>query len=177
MTTGEMQAAAAVIEANVGAIVAKLDNWAKHMAARYNGRVLLVGSTLHHPSPRDCDIRIIVSDDEFAARYGMELRQTELTEWHPLKKRRPELCSARLVHWDADGPTQRWVDDVAKFSGAMSKEIGANMDIKVWPDSYFREPYPRPVVLAEPTPRWFIYNAYVPDPTELLTQDEQERAA
>lgn len=159
------QAQREAIEKNVGRIVARLNGWALHMAARFNGTVHLVGSVLHNPSPRDVDIRLVIDDHNFAARYGMELHQQEFTEHHPLAKR--GLVSGRVVKWDDDPPSQRWVDDCAKIGGALCAIVAHNVDFKVWPESYYREPYPTPLVLAAPSPRWFIYNRYHPDPATL----------
>ena len=153
------------VEANVERAISGLTVWARHMAARYKGKVYLLGSTLHNPSPRDCDIRIVVEDHEFAARYGNELHHTEIGEHHPLRKR-SSIVSARLVRWDEDGPTQRWIDDVAKFSAHLSVKLGMNMDVQVVPDSWWRDGiYPAPILLAAPSPHWFVYTKHCPDPT------------
>lgn len=159
MTSFDERPDAQKIEDRVDTLVEKLTNWARHMAARYNGTVYLVGSVLHNPEPRDVDIRIVIHDHEFAARYGMEMKPCN----EPPTETR--LGRTAKIHWNEDGPTQRWVDDIAKFSAELSTMLKRNFDIKVWPDSYWREPYPRPLVLAAPSPRWFIYNKYVPDPT------------
>lgn len=131
-----------------------------HMAARFNGPVYLLGSILHNPAPRDVDVRIVVHDHEFAARYGMEMKPCDQPATDDLPGRTAK------VFWDEDGPTQTWVDDMAKLGGAMSAALGINLDVKVWPESYFRlRIYPKPVVLAAPSPHWFVYNAHVPDPS------------
>ena len=161
------------IETRVTLVVEKLTDWARHMAARFNGAVYLVGSTLHNPLARDCDVRIIVPDHEFAARYGMELHQTEIGDFHPLRKRGSSLVSARLVRFD-DGVTQRWLDDVAKFTGTLSVKLGLNMDVKVWPDSYWREPYPTPITLAAPSGGWYVYNRYHPKPQAIIDWEAEE---
>lgn len=156
-------AMAAKIEANVAEIREKLRTWATHMAGRYNAPLYLTGSTLHNPAPRDCDIRIVIADHEFAARYGHELREFE----KPIERKGRNTVH-KGVHWDAEGPTQRWIDDLAKFNGIWSVRLGRNMDIQVWPESYYRDTYPPPILLAEPSPRWWIYNKHVPDPTQAV---------
>ena len=156
---------AARIEANVAKVRETLDIWARHMAARYNGPVYLLGSILTNPTPRDYDIRIVIQDHEFAARYGNTLVQTDLAEHHPVRRRFPELLSMKLVEWDREGPSQRWIDDIAKFGAVWSQRLGANIDLQIWPDSYWREgTYPTPIRLAAPSPKWWIYNVHVPNP-------------
>jgi hypothetical protein len=156
-------AKAAIIEAQVARAVEKLSDWARHMAGRFNGAVYLVGSFLHHPDPRDCDIRIVIPDHEFAIRYGMAMERVEFNEFHPLRKRRG-ILSGECVRWSEDGPTQRWIDDTAKLGAGLLKAMQHNMDVKVWPDSHWREPYPTPITLAAPSPRYFIYTRHCPDP-------------
>jgi hypothetical protein len=151
---------AAAIEATVDELVAGLRVWAQHMAARYNGPVYLLGSVLHSPVPRDVDIRIVVQDHEFAARYGatLEVRETKAGEYYHTRG----IASGAFVKWD-DGPTQRWVDDVAKFTAVLSRKHKHNFDVQVWPASYWRDGvWPTPVVLAEPSPRWVVDNKYKP---------------
>lgn len=162
----ELAVMAATIEANVAMVRAQLDDWARHMAGRFNGAVYLVGSILHHPAPRDCDVRIVIADHEFAARYGNAMERVEFNEFHPMAKR--GLVSAECVRWCEDGPTQRWIDDTAKLGAGLLKATQLNMDVKVWPESHWREPYPTPITLAAPSRRWFVYNAHVPDPSDTL---------
>jgi hypothetical protein len=162
-TNAEFSPDAERIEGNVARVVELCHGWALHMAGRFNGAVYLVGSVLHNPSPRDIDIRIVVEDHEFAARYRMTLHHVEFDQYHPMAKR--GLVSGRVVKWDDDPPSQTWVDDCAKLGGAMSKKLSRNVDLKVWPESYWREPYPTPITLAAPSRRWFIYNKHVPDPS------------
>lgn len=45
--------------------------WANQIAARFNAPVYLVGSALREAKPRDIDIRVVVPDDAFVARYGI----------------------------------------------------------------------------------------------------------
>ena len=104
--------------------------------------------------PRDCDVRVIVADHEFAARFGHEVKPTEKPGW------------THCIAWDEDGPSQRWIDDCAKTGAEWSVRLGLNVDYKVWPLSYWRERvYPEPVLLAAPSPTWFVYSAIVPDPS------------
>lgn len=143
--------ALAAIAARLEAVQEKISIYARHWAARYNGPVYLVGSTLHSPTPRDIDIRVVVPDNEFAARYGHTLKAKE----SPYPDR-PELVLGHVVDWDAEGPTQRWIDDVAKLGAAVSGRLRHNVDLQVWPESHWRTPYPAPIRLAAPSERWMF---------------------
>lgn len=156
----------ALIEAQVDAIREKLAKSAAAMSARYNGTVYLVGSVLHSPTPRDVDVRIVVADHEFGVRFGMEMKPCD----EPPTETR--MGRTAKIFWDADDYPQRWIDDTAKTGAAWSRCIGHNVDLKVWPESYWREPYPKPVILAAPSPRWAIYNRYFPDPTSRPTPEK-----
>jgi hypothetical protein len=163
--------AASTIEANVDRIVRLITNSAQHMAAKLNGQVYLVGSSLHKPAPRDCDVRVIVADHEFAARFGFEVKRCDEA---PTKHR---LGRTAKVHWDDDGPSQRWIDDCAKTGAEWSVRLGLNVDYKVWPESYWREgTYPTPLLLAAPSAEWFVYSRFCPDPTFGRRVDEGEGA-
>lgn len=86
----------------------RLRRWAWYMAARYNGPVYLVGSCLREGTPRDVDIRVIVADDEFCARYG-------------------------LTHYDRfmQDESQRWIDDMSKRNGELARDFRINADFQV----------------------------------------------
>jgi hypothetical protein len=163
----ELAEMAGVIEQRVERVVERLTDWARHMAARFNGPVYLVGSTLHNPTPRDIDIRIVIADHEFAARYDMPM--VEIPE--EKRRERDGVTRTKAVPFD-EGVTQRWVDDVSKLVAAVSVRLNYNADVKVWPDSYWRQPYPEPLTLAAPSPRWFVYNRHLPDPAALTTETE-----
>lgn len=139
------------IAENIAHVMRGASSYARHWAARYNGPVYLVGSTLHSPTPRDCDIRVIVEDHEFAARFGHELVKRE----NPFRDR-PEITSGMVVDFVTDGPTQRWIDDIAKIAANASRALRMNVDLQVWPESLWHRPYPPPIVLAAPSPKWFF---------------------
>ena len=107
----------------------KLRHWAFYMAARYNGPVYLVGSALRIGNPRDVDIRVVVSDEEFKGRYKV-----------------------RDAHnWQGERP-QAWIDDMAKRCSELAAKDRLNVDFQVYPASHciqYRE-QPR-VLLAAPT--------------------------
>jgi hypothetical protein len=57
-------------EPAAGELASKLAGWATYIAARYSGPVYLVGSALELPNPRDVDIRCVIDDELFIARFG-----------------------------------------------------------------------------------------------------------
>ncbi|MGH9884846.1 MAG: hypothetical protein ACREBE_04930, partial [bacterium] len=89
-------------------------HFAAYMAARYNGPVYLVGSTLRSGTPRDIDVRVIVADKEFCGRYHYELYD-----------------DFSLRH----GPNQYWIDDMAKRNGELARDFRLNGDFQVYPAS------------------------------------------
>lgn len=162
MDEQQEHAYAAQIEENVSKYCALLSNNARHMAGRLGGRVYLIGSVMYNPAPRDVDVRIVVPDHEFGIRYGMEMKPTEREGY------------THCIAWDEDGPTQRWVDETAKLGREWSRRINHNVDLKVWPKSYWRDDlYPTPILLAAPSPARFIYNKYVPDPPSPPTEADR----
>ena len=44
--------------------------WAREIAARFGRPVYLTGSSLELPQPRDVDVRVVLTDEEFSARWG-----------------------------------------------------------------------------------------------------------
>lgn len=75
-----------------------LRGWANMMAARFGAPVWLVGSALTDPNARDIDVRIVLSDEAFEARYG-DLHDFAREGWSP-----------------AWGPgRRRWGEDMAKL--------------------------------------------------------------
>lgn len=154
MSAEEEAATIAAIEARVRQLQAGLLDWALHMVGKYNAPVYLTGSVLHSPTPRDIDIRIVVTDHEFGARYGMEMvPTTEKEGW------------TNCIPWSKSAPPQRWADDIAKVGAELSVIHKHNFDVKVWPLSHWREPYPKPVLLAGPSGKWWFYNEFNPAPT------------
>lgn len=47
-----------------------LKAWAREIAARFGRPVYLTGSSLDLPQPRDVDVRVVLTDEEFSARWG-----------------------------------------------------------------------------------------------------------
>jgi hypothetical protein len=107
----------------------KLRRWALYMAARFNAPVLLVGSALYKSHPRDIDVRIIISDVQFNARYGVDSHG-----------------------WTMDGPPQKWVDDMGNLCEKEATLAGLNLDFQVYPANHARQYDGKPcVVLAAPS--------------------------
>ena len=94
----------------------KLRDWAQWLAARYNGPVYLVGSSLKSGKPRDIDIRVVVEDVEFSGRYGIH----------------PNTDLSKLNGW----PNQHWIDDMAKRNAELASAHRLNSDFQVYPKSY-----------------------------------------
>lgn len=162
---------AKIIEDRMAAMLPELTVWARYMAARFNAPVYLLGSVLTNPECRDIDIRIVVQDHELAARYGHTLAQQEFAESHPYRKRRG-TTSANVVRYSEDGPTQRQIDDTAKFTSHLSIKLQHNFDVQIVPDSWWRNDiYPAPKLLAGPSPRWWIYSAVVPNEVRVPYDD------
>lgn len=134
MTTRELPADVLACPAESYAVTAYVklaySRFASYMAARYNGPVYLVGSALRLARPRDIDITVVVADKEFAGRYGYKA-------WD---------------EFDGHGPSQAWIDDLAKRNGELASDFRLNGDFKVYAASHciqFRDK-PR-VLLAAPT--------------------------
>jgi len=90
--------------------------WANQMAARFGRPVFLVGSALRLPDPRDYDVRIVLSDDEFRDRYG-DPHEYEAGTWLP--HRFPSML--------------RYYADMAKLTQQAVAAIRLNIDFQVHP--------------------------------------------
>jgi hypothetical protein len=106
--------------------------FASYIAARYNGPVYLVGSSLKAGAARDVDVRVIVNDREFAGRYGCETKD-----------------GTGCPH---DWPNQRWIDDMAKRSGELARDFEFNADFQVYPAGHCIQFQDAPrILLAAPS--------------------------
>lgn len=65
-----------MIELHVQELCNKLQPWATQIAIRFGRPVFLVGSALELCEPRDIDVRVEISQEEFESRYGNS------REWH-----------------------------------------------------------------------------------------------
>lgn len=98
---------------------AKVGGWANMLAARFGAPVWLVGSALREPLPRDVDVRVVLAEEDFRARYG------EPGAW------------AEDAHSPAWGPARRaWARDVGKLSHDAAVRLGVNIDFQVEPAAY-----------------------------------------
>lgn len=96
-----------------------LRGWARQIAARFGHPVWLVGSATSEENPRDVDVRVVLPDDEFEARYG------PVDTWH-------------LWLWNSVGGTPtdmaaNWGRDVAKLSRSACLYVRLNIDFQVIP--------------------------------------------
>jgi hypothetical protein len=102
--------------------------FAPNMAARFCAPVYLVGSALEKGSDaRDVDVRVVLDDDQFQARY-----ETSPSKWPS---------------------SQRWVDDCAKLGAQAVAMTRLNVDFQIisrtWQDLKYSE-QPR-IELASPS--------------------------
>jgi hypothetical protein len=93
-----------------------LQPWANQMASRFGRPVYLVGSALRLPEPRDYDIRIVVTDEEFTARYGDPYAWAEALWW-------PSRNDGSL----------RYAADMGDLSREASLALSRNIDFQVQP--------------------------------------------
>ena len=91
-----------------------LAGWANQMAARFGFPVYLVGSSLTSPDPRDIDVRVVLSDDAFQARYGVLPQHADRDSWG---------------QWGAG--SKRWGEDMAKISRQAAEALHRNIDFQV----------------------------------------------
>jgi hypothetical protein len=118
-----------------------LHRFANNMRALFDGPVYLVGTYLRegNTNPRDIDLRIRLTDEDFLLRY-------KPSKWSPdpeqLLIREAELLSSfklcrdsgmfTLVYWN-------WVRDMHKYSRAGRIQCERNIDLQVYPESYWKE--------------------------------------
>lgn len=107
----------------------KLRRFGAYMAARFHAPVYLVGSALTKANPRDIDVRVVLSEDHFKARYGVDSHG-----------------------WLMDGPPQAWIDEVGKFCEQESTRQRLRIDFQVYPARHAMQYCGKPrVVLAAPS--------------------------
>lgn len=100
--------------------------WARDMVMRFGRPVYLVGSALQVPSPRDVDVRIVLSTEEFESRWG------RYAVWGSVKD-----------PLGGDG-WRRYAADMGKLGREASKRCCLNIDLQVQPlgvaGAYAKEP-------------------------------------
>lgn len=95
-----------------------IEGWANQMAARFGHPVYLVGSALTQEKPRDYDVRIMIPDEEFVARYG------PINDWlHNI-----------WGTWEDAG--YRWGNDMAKMNRQATIILQDNIDLQVFPKTW-----------------------------------------
>lgn len=107
----------------------KLRRFGAYMAARFNAPVYLVGSALRKSHPRDIDVRVVLTEEHFKARYGID-----------------------SDGWLQEGPSQKWIDEVGKFCADESTRQRLPIDFQVYPARHSTQYLGQPrVLLAGPT--------------------------
>ncbi len=91
-----------------------LQGWANQLAARFGAPVYLVGSSLTDPEARDVDVRVVLDDDSFQARYGILPQHVDRESWGG---------------WSAG--SRRWGADVAKISRQAAVALRLNVDFQI----------------------------------------------
>lgn len=92
--------------------------WANQIASRFDAKVYLVGSVLYSDDPRDVDIRVVIPDDLFEARYGSVLEwidETWRTPWGECR--------------------QKWSRDIRKIGNDLARIYHLNIDFQIDPES------------------------------------------
>lgn len=82
--------------------------WARDTVMRFGRPVYLVGSALEEPNPRDIDVRVVLSDAEFDARWGNP------SGWH--------------VHGEG---WRQYAHDMGKLCKQGSRRLALNLDFQV----------------------------------------------
>lgn len=95
--------------------------WANQIAARYGRPVYLVGSALQLQDPRDVDVRCIITDKEFEARFG-RVEDWVKASWWPSKN---------------DG-SLRYAMEIGDLSREASLVLSKNIDFQVQPPAEAR---------------------------------------
>ncbi len=106
-------------ERPIAAIVVQLlRGWANQIAARFNAPVYLVGSALREARPRDIDVRVVLSDEQFVGRYGI----AATAPYH-------------LGLNDGGEPLRLFWRDVAKLGDWCARHHGLNIDFQIQSDA------------------------------------------
>lgn len=106
-------------------IAPRLESWANQIAAKLGAPVYLVGSALKEKYVRDVDIVVILTRDDFVARYGAP----ETWMFHRF-----------LPNW-SDG-SLRWATEIAKLGAEACRNTNLNIDFKIQPRQHAVGMYP-----------------------------------
>ena len=96
----------------------RFQDWTHQIARRYNAPVYLVGSAIRRSDPRDIDIRVILSDEAFEARYGSVqdwMAQGESGQWGEIR--------------------QRWAEECETITEQARRQLGIEIDFRIEPQS------------------------------------------
>lgn len=96
-------------------IAPRLRSWANTIAARFGAHVYLTGSALTKAEPRDIDIRVVLTADQYEARYG----NRGWVERHLLGDNEPSPGM------------KRWMADVVKLGEWVTRHHQLNIDFQI----------------------------------------------
>jgi hypothetical protein len=109
----------------------RLQRFANGIAGHYGVPVYLCGSALRpdNPEPRDYDVRVTLPDEDFSDRYG----------WVKGAK----SVDGAVRQWIEEGSTGAWTrlrfgwsDDCVKQARLGRKQVQANVDFQVYPETW-----------------------------------------
>lgn len=83
----------------------------------------LIGSALHKPDPRDYDLRILMSDEDFHFHFAIRP-----AEWQKEGREGKAWSEPRLT----------WSLRCTEWSKRLSERSGCNVDFQVWPRSFMK---------------------------------------
>jgi len=118
-----------------------LRGWANLMASRYGRPVYLVGGALTDATPRDIDVRVVLSATEFEARFG------DWRNWN-----------YRVTKLECDEGQRRWHLEIAKMNkqGAGATQLPIDFQVQALPEAmaYVKERRQRLDDIPELVPPW-----------------------
>jgi len=97
-----------------------LGGWANQIAGRYGFAVYLVGSALTTEDPRDVDIRAVLTDAAFFARFGIKPLLALHEAWKP----------------EQSEGTRRLYEEQAKISRGAAEVFHLNIDFQVQSETW-----------------------------------------
>jgi len=101
------------------ALARAMSGWANQIAGRYGFPVYLVGSALTEAEPRDVDVRVVLTDAAFFARFGIKPMRTESEAWKP----------------EQSEGTRRLYAEQGKLSRSAALTLHLNIDFQVQSES------------------------------------------
>jgi hypothetical protein len=121
--------------------LAMLRRFGNFMSALFGAPVYLVGSALRegNTDPRDWDLRLCLSDVDFVLRYqtgdGLVPKGTRsvIEAWASQRR----SGNFERLYW-------RWADEMVRYSNVGRRQTLLNIDLQVYPASYWAEYEGRP---------------------------------